>query len=153
MILTTKVTQVFPRINMPGAEAEIKPPALSDFNEINCATSWILQHQMLKIWLRSVQKFLRYCHVRSKVGVFIQAGTFIRQNTVSTVVPWSVCFTGVRLVNRVVLILWRYLRYLWCREFFSYNAIWKNLVTRVYRQMEMIHIHVKMPHWCHAGCI
>ena len=69
---------VFRRINAPGAEAENEPSTWCD-----CVDSGIPQHYVLKIQLRSVQSFLRYRQVKSKVGgTFIQAGAFIRQNVV-----------------------------------------------------------------------
>ena len=63
---------VFRRINVLGAEAENEPLTLSDLNENDCVNPFI-----------PVQWFLKYGQVKPNVrGAFIQAGTFIRQNTV-----------------------------------------------------------------------
>ncbi len=79
-----KSSTIFHRINTLGAETEIEALFLSDLDEIPSGTS-SLQQKVLKIWLRSVHSFLRYGQVKSKVrGAFIQAGAFIRPNTVYT---------------------------------------------------------------------
>ena len=70
---------VFCRINVTGGEAENEPLTLSHYNEIHCVNSCIPQDLIQtglvvsKIWPGKVKSWR---------GAFIQAGTFIQQNTV-----------------------------------------------------------------------